>query len=172
MPEKIILIDEKDNVIGSEKKLAVHQNGLRHRAFSIYIFNRQGQMLIQQRAFDKYHSGGLWSNSCCSHQRENEELENAIHRRLEEELGFDCKLEEAFAYSYRVEFENGLIENELDHVFFGEYNGKVKPNRREVTDWKWIDLNHLEKKIRENPGQYSYWFKKSLKRVINKRKDK
>ena len=147
----------------------MHRNGLLHRAFSIYIFNQLGQLLIQQRALDAYHSEGLWSNSCCSHQREKEKLAEATHRRLQEELGFDCSLEELFTYSYRVEFENGLVENELVHVFFGEYDGKVNPDPKEVADWKWIDLDEVKEDVKENPDQYSYWFKKSLKRIIAER---
>ena len=157
--EKIVLIDSKDRVMGAEEKLKVHEKGIMHRAFSIIILNSRGEMLIQRRAIDKYHSGGLWSNACCSHQRENEILEQAIHRRLKEEMGFDCSLKEIFHFKYKTRFNNHLIENEIDHVFIGLFDGNPIINKKEVLDFMWIPLSSLKNKIKTNPEKYSYWFK-------------
>lgn len=134
--EKIILIDEEDNEIGSGEKIDVHKKGKLHRAFSIFVFNSKGEMIIQQRDIRKYHCGGLWTNTCCSHPRPEEELDNAIHRRLEEEMGFDCCLREAFTFTYYSKFENGLTEYETDHVFVGISDSEPKVNRAEAMDHK------------------------------------
>jgi len=166
MEEKIILVDEKDNEIGAEEKIKTHQEGKLHRAFSIFVFNSQSELLLQRRAEDKYHSGGLWTNTCCSHPREGEELEDAVHRRLQEELGFDCELKEAFSFIYRKEFDNGLTEHELDHVFVGECEAEPNPDPAEVSEWKWITLDGLNKDIKENPDNYTYWLKVALDKVI------
>jgi isopentenyl-diphosphate delta-isomerase len=167
MPEYILTVDEKDNVTGKEEKIKAHREGILHRAFSIFVFNSKGELLLQKRAESKYHSGGLWTNTCCSHQRADENLEEAIHRRLKEEMGFDCELKEAFTFTYRVKFDNGLFENEYDHVFFGKFDGKPEPNPKEVDDWKWVSLEELKKDIEENPDDYTYWLKVSIDRVIS-----
>jgi isopentenyl-diphosphate delta-isomerase len=167
MTENIILVDEKDNVIGTEEKIKIHQEGKLHRAFSIFIFNSNGELLLQRRAKSKYHSGGLWTNTCCSHQREGESLEEAIHRRLKEEMGFDCELKEAFTFTYKVKFDNGLSENEYDHVFMGRYEGEPNPNPEEVDEWKWIKLEELKQDTQENPDNYTYWLKASIDKVIS-----
>lgn len=165
--EKLILVDEMDNEIGSEEKMEVHKTpGKLHRAFSIFIFNSVGEMLIQRRAKTKYHSGGLWSNACCSHPRKGESLEHAIHRRLKEEFGFDCEMKEIFSFIYRVDFENGLSEYELDHVFVGKFDGVPNPNPKEIEEWKWVDTEELKRDIKKNPEEYTPWFRISLDRVL------
>lgn len=156
-PEKIILVDLDDQVIGGETKTNVHQQGLLHRAFSIFIVNRN-KMLLQKRASGKYHSGGLWSNACCSHQREQESLNNAIHRRMLEELGFDCELSEMFSFIYRTVFENKLIEYELDHVFAGEYCGEININHEEVSEMRWVEIGELKDEMMNSPERFSSWF--------------
>jgi isopentenyl-diphosphate delta-isomerase len=166
MTEYILTVDEKDNVIGKGEKIRIHREGKLHRAFSIFVFNSKGELLLQKRAKSKYHSGGLWTNTCCSHQRDGETLEKAVHRRLKEEMGFDCELKEAFTFTYRVKFDDGLSENEYDHVFFGKFDGKPDPNPEEVDDWKWVSLEELRKDIRKNPDDYTYWLKVSIDRVI------
>lgn len=163
---KVVLVDKKDNTIGEEEKILAHKKGLLHRAFSIFIFNNKRQLLIQKRAKRKYHSGGLWTNSCCGHPESGEEVESAAKRRLKQEIGFSCDLEKAFSFIYKVKFDNGLIENEYDHVFFGRYNGRVNPNPDEVSDWKWVDLRFLKKDIEANCESYTYWLKLILGKVI------
>ena len=137
-----------------------------HRAFSILIFNSKGELLVQKRAKNKYHSRGLWANSCCGHQKENERLVEAAHRRLIEEMGFDCALKEIFSFSYRVKFANGLIENEIDHVFVGKYDDRIESNKEEIEDYKWVSLDELKKDVKKNPKKYAYWFKLIL-RIFN-----
>lgn len=155
--EKIVLVNLDDQIIGSETKIKVHEEGLLHRAFSIFIIN-DTKMLLQRRNINKYHSGGLWSNSCCSHQREKEMLDDAIHRRMVEELGFDCDLNEKFSFVYRTVFENGLTEYELDHVFVGEYHGKVTINTEEASEIRWFEFDELKKMMQSNPELFSSWF--------------
>ena len=166
MPENVILVTPDDQPIGTEEKLKAHLEGKLHRAFSVFIFNSQGEMLLQRRALHKYHSPGLWSNACCSHPRPGEDSEAAAHRRMKEEMGFDCHIERAFQFTYKAEFDNGLTENELDHVFIGEYNGVVQPNPEEVAEYRWIDADSLKKDMQENPEQYTYWFRVVLDKVL------
>lgn len=165
--EKIILVDEKDREIGTGEKMKVHEEGKLHRAFSVFVFNSKGETLLQRRAEAKYHSGGLWTNTCCSHPRAGEALEKAIHRRLKEEMGFDVSLKEIFSFVYKVRFGNGLTENELDHVFVGKFDGKPVPNPEEAGGWKWISLDELKKDLEKNPGSYTYWLKVALDRLIS-----
>ncbi|RLJ08892.1 MAG: isopentenyl-diphosphate delta-isomerase [Candidatus Aenigmatarchaeota archaeon] len=166
--EKVILVDEKDNEIGTEEKIKAHQNGGKlHRAFSIFIFNSQGQMLIHRRAAIKYHSPGLWTNACCSHPRPGESLKEAVHRRLKEEMGFDCELEESFSFIYKADVGNGLTEWEFDHVFTGRFDGEPEPNPKEVDDWKWMNIDELKKDIEQNPEKYTPWFRIAFERVVN-----
>jgi isopentenyl-diphosphate delta-isomerase len=160
--EKVILVDEADREIGEMEKLEAHQRGLRHRAFSIFIFNRMGEMLLQQRAFTKYHSPGLWSNACCGHPRPGENLEQATTRRLQEELGFETDLEYVFHFSYRTEFENGLVENEIDHVYFGIYNGAILFNTTEANAVEFAPMDEIEKRMEKNPGEFTVWFREAL----------
>lgn len=165
--EKVILVNENDEEIGFEEKLKAHQNGGKlHRAFSIFIFNSKGEMLIQKRAKEKYHSALLWTNACCSHPRLNEPLEAAAHRRLKEEMGSDCDLKEKFSFVYKVDFKNGISENEFDHVFFGKFDTDPNPDPKEAADWKWIDVEEFKKDIKENPEKYSYWLKACLNKAF------
>ncbi len=170
MAEHIIIVDEHDHEIGCGEKLQVHKDNRLHRAFSIYIFNSKGQMLIQQRNKNKYHSGGLWCNTCCSHPRVGEKVEDAVHRRLAEEMGFDTALTKGFETIYQCDFANGLHENEYLHVFIGHYDGAVNPNPAEAEGWKWADVRMLQKDIIKNPGSYSFWFKACLEKVIESSK--
>ena len=165
MKELLILVDDKDNELGTMDKLSVHQKGLLHRAFSIFIFNSKGELLLQQRADDKYHSEGLWANTCCSHPRDGEKVSEAVHRRLMEEMGMVCDLHFKFSFIYKKQFANGLTEHELDHVYFGRGDEFPKPNKEEVKDWKYMTLDQLESDIEENPHHYTAWLKISLPQV-------
>ncbi|MFA5792045.1 MAG: isopentenyl-diphosphate Delta-isomerase [Candidatus Paceibacterota bacterium] len=167
MNDLIILVDENDNQIGLEEKLKAHQSGNLHRAFSIFVFNNKNELLLQQRALDKYHSGGLWTNTCCSHPRPEEETINAAHRRLQEEMGFNCELIEIFSFKYKAIFNNGLIENEFDHVFIGKYDNEIIPNNEEVNAYKWVDLKWLEKDMKENQEIYTEWLKICFEKVLD-----
>jgi len=169
MTEKVILVDKNDKEIGIGEKLRTHKEGKLHRAFSIFVFNSNGELLLQRRAKSKYHSGGLWTNTCCSHPRVGEALREAVHRRLKEEMGFDCELKEAFTFAYKVKFDNGLFENEYDHVFIGKFDGKPKPNPEEIDEWKWIDLEELKNDIKGNPSNYTYWLRASIDKIISSR---
>lgn len=160
----LILVDENDKEIGTGEKLDVHKKGLLHRAFSILIFNSKNEMLLQKRAAHKYHSGGLWTNACCSHPRVGEKLEDAIHHRLVEEIGFDCQLTKSFEFIYKVWFEKyNLFEHEYDHVFIGKCNGTVIPNPEEAEEIKWIALPELILDLKENPQKYTFWFREIMK---------
>jgi len=166
MPE-VILVDENDNEIGTEEKMKAHQEGKLHRCFSIFVFNSKDELLLQKRAKSKYHSGGLWSNTCCSHPIPGEPIEKTVHQRLKEEMGFDCELKEIFSFTYKAKLDNNLFEHEYDHVFIGNFDGKPTPNPEEVDEWKWVDLEELKKGIQENPDNYTYWFKASIDKVIS-----
>ena len=165
--QQVVLVDKNNRKIGVEEKIKAHKEGKLHRAFSIFIFNSNTELLIQQRAKTKYHSGGLWSNTCCSHPEPNETFLQATHRRLKEEMGFDCKLKKIFCFIYNTGFQNGLIENEYDCVFIGKFNGKPKPNLKEVMNWKWISVKELKQDIIKNPSKYSVWLKIALKKIKN-----
>lgn len=167
MPEYLILVDEKDKLCGKLEKLLVHQLGLLHRAFSVFIFNSKGVLLLQQRAEEKYHSGGLWTNTCCSHPRFGEEITLAIERRLMEEMGMSCKTNFAFKFTYKTKFENGLTEHELDHVYFGVTNDLPVPVKSEVKNWKYINIENLEKDIIMHPKNYTAWLKICFPQVKN-----
>jgi isopentenyl-diphosphate delta-isomerase len=158
----IVLVNEKDEHIGSIGKLEAHQKGLLHRAFSIIVWNDQDEMLIHQRAVGKYHSEGLWTNTCCSHPKVGETILEAAHRRLQEEMGFDCELHQKFHFIYQTELENQLIENELDHVLIGTFNQNPAPNPEEVEDYRWISLEQLKNEIAEKPAQFTFWFKEII----------
>jgi len=163
--EKVILVDENDHQIGLMNKMEAHETGTLHRAFSIFVFNTKGEFLIQQRAFSKYHSGGEWANTCCSHQRDGETTLEAAHRRLVEEMGFNVELREVFNFTYKKEFGNGLTEHEFDHVVFGEFKGNPVPNPDEVANWKYITLQDLKTEIETHPEQYTIWLQIALKEV-------
>lgn len=160
--EEVILVNEKDEAIGVEEKLKTHLLGALHRAFSIFIFNSTGQLLLQKRASTKYHSKGLWSNTCCGHPRPGESIEEASRRRLYEEMGFHCEVREVFEFVYHARLDNGLFEHEYDHVLIGGFNGDPKPSRDEVDDWEWVGLTALKLNMQHNPDGFTYWFKVSL----------
>jgi farnesyl-diphosphate farnesyltransferase len=162
--EEVVLVNENDEVIGVEEKIKTHLRGALHRAFSIFILNSGGELLLQKRTSTKYHSKDLWSNTCCGHQRLGESTEAASRRRLREEMGFDCELREIFNFVYRAELDGGLFEHEYDHVLFGTFDGNPTPNQDEVADWRWMDLATLRLDIGENPERYTYWFRIVLER--------
>lgn len=162
--EQVILVNKKDEAIGVEEKMEAHIKGKLHRAFSILLFNKKGETLIQKRAKSKYHSGGLWTNTCCSHPRPKENLKVAAKRRLKEEMGISCNLKEVSSSTYKVKVGN-LIEHEFNHLFLGKFEGYPKPNKKEVADWQWIKLSDLKADIKKNPQKYAPWFKIILKRM-------
>jgi len=166
--ERVVLVDENDNPLGTMEKMEAHEKGVLHRAFSVFIFNRNGDMLLQQRAFSKYHSGGLWTNTCCSHPRENETTLEAAHRRLQEEMGFDCEVKEVFDFIYKKELDKGLTEHELDHVFIGEFEGDVNFNREEVCSYVYKPVQEVLRDVDQNPEHYTEWFKICLNEVIKR----
>jgi len=159
MKEFVVLVDENDNKLGLMEKQQAHVAGLLHRAFSVFVFNSKGELMIQQRAASKYHSPTLWTNTCCSHPRENETYIEGAHRRLEEEMGFDCELEFKFSFIYKAHLDNNLTEHELDHVFIGTYNNEPNLNPDEVMAYRWVELDELKKDIEKNPQLYTAWFK-------------
>lgn len=166
MEEQVVLVSEQDEIQGFMGKTEAHENGLLHRAISIIIFNKNREMLIQQRAFEKYHWKGIWSNAVCTHPRQNETYKEAAERRLFEELGFNTPLEEMFHFIYKAkDEESGLTEHELDHVFVGEHNGEIPFNTAEVNDIKWLTIPELLNEIETNPQLYSFWFKIILKEM-------
>ncbi|MDC6386674.1 isopentenyl-diphosphate Delta-isomerase [Flagellimonas taeanensis] len=157
--ENVILVNEKDEQIGLMPKMEAHEKALLHRAFSVFIMNDKGETMLQQRASDKYHSPLLWTNTCCSHQREGESNIEAGKRRLMEEMGFTADLEELFSFVYKAPFDNGLTEHEFDHVMIGFHNDAPNINPEEVADWKWMLPIDIKKDIAQNPAQYTEWFK-------------
>jgi len=157
--EQVILVDQDDNAIGTMEKLEAHRKGLLHRAFSVVIFNSKGEILLQKRATSKYHSGGLWTNACCSHPLPDESIEVATQRKLKQEMGIDLKTEYAYKFIYRTNLDHGLIEHECDHVFTGIFNGEPIINTHEVEDWKFISQEKLRNDVKLNPQNYTYWFK-------------
>jgi isopentenyl-diphosphate delta-isomerase len=160
--EQVILVDEQDRALGASEKLAAHAQGSLHRAFSIFVFNSEGQLLLQRRASGKYHSGGLWSNTCCGHPRPDESTAAAARRRLREEMNFECELSAAFEFIYRAELTNKLVEHEYDHVFVGEFDGAFTPETSEVEDWRWTTPAELRRDLCERPEEYTYWLKVAL----------
>lgn len=157
--EYVILVDENDQEIGKMEKQEAHEKGLLHRAFSVFVFNENKELLLQQRALTKYHSAGLWTNTCCSHPRIGETIEQAAHRRLMEEMGFDCDLSTKTSFIYKAAFENGLTEHEFDHVLVGSFNGEINFNPTEVKNFKWINLEELQIDLLQNNQNYTAWFK-------------
>ncbi len=165
MKQEIILVNEKDKEIGTEEKIKVHKQGKLHRAFSIFVFNFKGELLLQQRVKAKYHSGGLWSNTCCSHPKPNESLDKAVHRRLKEEMGFDCELKEVFSFIYQEKLDNELIEHEFLHVFIGNFDDKIILNKEEAMDYKWVNIKNIKRDLKENPKKYTCWFKIAFEKI-------
>ena len=157
--EKVILVNENDEQIGLMPKMEAHEKAVLHRAFSIFVFNSKNELMLQQRAFGKYHSPGLWTNTCCSHQRDGESNLEAGTRRLQEEMGFITPLIEKTSFIYKAPFANGLTEHELDHIMVGYYNDIPKINVHEVEAWKWMSLEAVKNDIKEQPELYTAWFK-------------
>ena len=163
--DNILLVDVFDNELGYVPKLEAHERGLLHRAFSVFLYNGN-KMLLQRRKEDKYHSGGLLTNACCSHQREGEQLGECTVRRLREEIGVDAEIEELFSFVYYTRFGNGLAEYELDHVFLGEYCGEVTPDPEEISEILWVDMDELAADMCSHPEKYTVWFLSAAPRVL------
>ena len=157
--EQVILVNEKDEQIGLMPKQEAHEKALLHRAFSVFVFNEANELMLQQRAHEKYHSPGLWTNTCCSHQRDGEGTLEAGKRRLFEEMGFTTDLTETTSFIYRAPFDNGLTEYEYDHVLVGNFNENPSINKEEVVSWKWMHLEDIKEDIKNNPQIYTAWFK-------------
>ena len=165
--EHVILVNEKDQEIGLMPKLEAHQKAVLHRAFSVFIFNSENELMLQQRASNKYHSPNLWTNTCCSHQRSGESNIQAGTRRLYEEMGFTTTLNEITSFIYKAPFDNGLTEHELDHIMVGYYNDDPVINSDEVEDWKWMKIEDVKNDISLNPDLYTAWFKIIFKNFYN-----
>ncbi len=159
---KVILVNEHDEPLGEMDKLEAHQQGRLHRAFSVFIFNKRDQVLLQQRATHKYHGGDLWTNACCSHPQWNEDLQQSATERLAYEMGLDCLLEKAFSFIYQAPVENGLMEHEFDHVFWALTDQNPVPNEAEVKAYQWVDSGQLLSAIQKHPEIYTSWFKIAL----------
>ena len=157
--DSVILVDEFDNMLGTMEKMAAHRLGKLHRAFSVFIFNRKGQLLLQQRALDKYHSGGKWTNTCCSHPSPGEKTIDAANRRLGQEMGLKCKLDHVFNFVYRADMLNGISEHEYDHVFVGICDDVPMPDPDEVAAYEYVNMNLLSKELKEIPERYTEWLK-------------
>ncbi|MGQ0530652.1 MAG: isopentenyl-diphosphate Delta-isomerase [Panacagrimonas sp.] len=157
--EEVVLVDARGEPVGVAEKQRAHLDGALHRAFSIFVFNTRGELLMQQRAATKYHSGGLWTNTCCGHPRPGEALADAAHRRLREEMGFDCMLREAFHFTYHAQLDHDLIEHEFDHVFVGRCNARPTPNPQEVGAYVWMSIEALAADLAARPERYTYWLR-------------
>ncbi|MDZ7744049.1 MAG: isopentenyl-diphosphate Delta-isomerase [Bacteroidota bacterium] len=168
--EKVILVDKQDEQIGLMDKMEAHEKAVLHRAFSIFIFNSKGELMLQRRALSKYHSPALWTNTCCSHPREGETYMEAAHRRLQEEMGFDCDFEKAFDFIYKADVGKGLTEHEFDHVLIGESDKLPEINHDEVEDWKCMKLEDIRDDIRANSDRYTVWFKIAFDELLKFRK--
>lgn len=155
---EVVLVNERDEPIGTMEKMAAHRKAFLHRAFSVFILNHRGDMLLQKRALNKYHSGGLWTNACCSHPFPGEDILIAANRRLEEEMGFTTDLNKAFNFTYRSELDNGLTEFEFDHVFIGEYNDHIIPNKEEVNDYCFKSFEDIRSSLLLTGNKYTAWF--------------
>ena len=165
--ENVVLVDRNDNPIGLMPKLEAHEKGVLHRAFSVFILNQKGELMLQRRALDKYHSPGLWTNTCCSHPRESESNIEAGVRRLKEEMGFTTPLKPMFSFIYKSKFDNGLIEHEFDHVLLGYYDKQPFINTIEVSEWKWMSLDKIILEIKNKPEDFTVWFKIIFERFFN-----
>lgn len=162
MKELVVLVDENDNEIGYLEKLEAHRKGMLHRAFSVLIFNSAGELLLQKRAADKYHSAGLWTNTCCSHPKPNEKMVDAVSRRLQEEMGLRAETNFAYKFLYRTALEQNLVEHEMDYVFIGTSDETPSINTNEVAEWKFITLTDVRKDAAQHPDRYTYWFKEII----------
>jgi len=165
--EKVILVDKNDNQVGLMPKLEAHEKGVLHRAFSIFIFNSKYELLLQKRASSKYHSGGLWTNTCCSHPREGEDILDAANRRLDEEMGIKTSLRKVYDFIYKAELDNQLTEHEFDHVFYGVFDKDPILNKDEAEDFKWVDMETLNNDIIKNEDNYTVWFKIAFEYFYN-----
>lgn len=159
--ERVILVDQHDVAVGEAEKLDAHRSGALHRAFSVFVIDREGRVLLHRRAESKYHSGGLWSNTCCGHPRPGEDTRAAAARRLEQEMGFRCGLEPAGAFVYRAQVGE-LVEHEYDHVFVGRFDGKPRPDPAEVAEWRWVRPDELAGDLRARPERYTVWLPQAL----------
>lgn len=168
MIEEVILVDRKDREIGLMEKMRAHREAKLHRAFSVFLLNDDGEVLLQQRALDKYHCGGMWTNACCSHPRAGETLQAAVDRRLQEEMGIACDTNWVYSFIYKADVGEGLFEHEFDHVFFGRFSGTPKPNKNEVANWAYVSLDELKQDVKNNPTKYTPWFKIILAEVVDK----
>jgi isopentenyl-diphosphate delta-isomerase len=163
--KEVVLVNEQDQSLGTMEKMEAHLKGVLHRAFSVFIFNSKGEMLLQQRAQGKYHSGGLWTNACCSHPAPGEGVAEAAARRLKEEMGFSVSLKKIFDFIYRSEMQNGLTEHEFDHVFTGTYDGIIRPDISEVKDYCYKSMESIRESLQSHPHQYTAWFHIAFPRV-------
>ena len=164
--EHVILVDSKDNPIGTMEKHKAHRKGLLHRAFSILLFNSEGKIMVQQRAPTKYHSGGLWSNTCCSHPRSGEPMVSAAKRRLKEEMGIEAELYPLYSFIYKYEFTPELVEHEFDHVFYGETDATPHLNENEASAWRWLSWEELKQDLKLEEQKYTFWFREIINRII------
>lgn len=170
MKEFVITVDPNDQAIGTAEKMEAHEKALLHRAFSVFVFNINNELLLHQRAISKYHSGGKWTNTCCGHPRPGENTTKAAQRRLDEEMGIQCILQHRFTFTYRAELDNGLTEHEIDHVFFGLFDGTPQPDPSEVMNHRWVTLEIIAQEIKNHPEQFTEWFKICLNEVMNQQK--
>ena len=168
MKEFVVLVDEQDNELGTMEKIEAHEKAVLHRAFSVLLFNDQNELMLQQRAMDKYHCPGMWTNTCCSHQRTGESTMDAANRRLMEEMGISAHLQHRFHFVYRAPFDNGLTEHELDHVLTGTYNGEPNLNPDEASGWRWMSVPAILTDMQERPDVYTPWFKIILQEYQNR----
>ncbi|MBL7853731.1 MAG: isopentenyl-diphosphate Delta-isomerase [Cyclobacteriaceae bacterium] len=157
--EQVVLVNDHDEETGVMEKMEAHRTGSLHRAFSVLLFNSRGEMLLQKRAQTKYHSSGLWTNTCCSHPRPGESLEEAARRKLRQEMGIEANPRFAFKFQYKAPLDNQLIEHEIDHVFIGQFDGEPVLNEHEAEDWKFVDLHSLKQQIHSDPQQFTPWFR-------------
>ncbi|MDO3642923.1 MAG: isopentenyl-diphosphate Delta-isomerase [Mucilaginibacter sp.] len=171
MEEEVILVDENDNELGRMEKMQAHKVGALHRAVSVFIFNGGGQLLLQKRAAEKYHSPGKWSNTCCTHPRPGEASIDAARRRLNEEMGMDCGLTAWGTLLYCSAFDNGLIEHENDHIFIGVTNSVPVVNPAEVEDYQYVELRTLQQSIQQHPDRYTPWLSLCLDKIDLKKKE-
>jgi isopentenyl-diphosphate delta-isomerase len=165
--EEVILVSPQDEEIGYMEKMEAHQLGLLHRAFSVFLFNSKGEMLLQKRALSKYHSGGLWTNACCSHPRKGETIEQAASRRTREELGCEPELQKIHTFIYKATLDNNLIEHEFDHVLFGNYEGEMNLNVNEVSEIVYLPIQQIRQEMNEQPDKFTVWFKIIFEEVIS-----
>ncbi|WAC40512.1 isopentenyl-diphosphate Delta-isomerase [Pedobacter sp. SL55] len=166
--ENVILVDTQDREVGVMEKMQAHQQAKLHRAFSVFLLNDKNEILLQQRAANKYHCGGMWTNTCCSHPRVGETLQIAVDRRLREEMGVVCETNWIYSFIYKADVGGGLVEHEFDHVFFGRFSGTPQPDESEVANWAYLGLNELEEDVKNNPTKYTPWFKIILAEVVDK----